>query len=66
MLQRGSGPVTTFAFLTAVEIEDGGSTSPEQVMARLQEGLTFMEGVGAVECENLGKLDMYDSSADTE
>lgn len=62
MLQRKGKPVTltTYGFLVGVEIEDGGSASPEQVALRIADSLTYIEDVGHVDVESLGKVDLYD------
>lgn len=59
MLQRKSEPVTTspHGYLVCVEIEDAGPTTPEQVSLRLAGELNFMEGVGRVDVDYLGKID---------
>lgn len=66
MLQNKGRPVTTtsYGFLLSVEIEDGGRVSPEQVSLRLADSLTYMEDVGNVEVECLGKLDLYEDPTD--
>jgi len=62
MLQRDGGPINLFGFLVGVEIEEGGSTTPEQVTMRLADGLSWMEGIGKVEVENLGKIEVVDET----
>ena len=65
MLQRGSGPVETYAFLCAVELEKGGKTTVEQVQMRLQDGLTWLEGTGKVEVESLAIIDVIDNESNS-
>ena len=48
---------TTYSFTVTVELEDSGRTTPEQVALRLADGLAYMEGVGGVDVNPLGKLD---------
>ena len=67
MLQSKSGqsaPISVHGFLVGVEIEEG-TIDPEKVALRLAEGLTFMEGVGKVDVEHLGAIDVYDPSEET-
>ena len=52
-------PVHTWGYLVAVEIEEGGTTSPEQVALRIADGLTFMEDVGDVDVESLGQIECF-------
>jgi len=59
MLKPEAGPVQTFAFLLAVQIEENGLTSEEQVLERLKGSLYWMEGIGEVEAESLGIVTMY-------
>lgn len=67
MLQRKPGQgadvkLRTFGFLLSAEIEQG-ETTPEQVAVRLADALTFVEGVGNVQCELLGEIDVLDGDA---
>lgn len=50
--------VTTHGFLLAVEMET--STDIEAVMNRLADGITMMEGVGSIDIEHLGAIDMFE------
>jgi hypothetical protein len=59
MLSRDSGPVETYAFLIAVEIEKDGRNTSEQVLERLKGSLYWMEGIGEVEAECLGIITTY-------
>jgi hypothetical protein len=66
MLRRESqkGDVVIHGFLLGVEVEENGPTSPEQIAARLADSLAFMEGIGKVDVEVLGKVELYDAEAD--
>lgn len=58
MLQRkpsGNAPLRQWAYLIAVEIEDGEIT-PEQVSMRLSDALSFVEGIGTVDVDQLGEI----------
>lgn len=57
MLQRNDKSVKTYAFLLAVEIEDGGPAY-DKIIERLAGSLSFMEGVGRVDAEALGEIDV--------
>ena len=56
MLQRNGKPIKTHAFLTAVEIEEGVDIM--EVTNKLVGSVTWMEGVGDVDCEHLGEIDV--------
>lgn len=62
MLQKKDHPVTTslHGFLVGVEIEDEGHATPETVALRLAESLTFVEDIGEVDVEHLGKIQKYE------
>lgn len=67
MLQRkpsGTGKITSWGLLVGIEIEDGETTA-EQVAARVQDALTWMEGVGAVQIEVLGEITVYPEGEET-
>lgn len=51
-------PVTTilYGMLVGVELDPNDKTTPELVGERICESLGFMEGVGQVDCENLGVI----------
>lgn len=60
MLQRKTNkePVTSvYGYLVSVEIEDG-VTSPEAVTAKLADSVTWVEGVGDVTVDLLGRIDV--------
>lgn len=60
MLRRGKdGNIQTFGYLISVEIAIDDSTTPEQVALRLPDAVTWMDGVGAVDVENLGRVNVY-------
>ena len=56
MLNRDSGPTTVYSVLVTVEIEDGVA-SPEQVMNRLADGVSFIEGCYVLSVDNFGTID---------
>ncbi len=61
VLQRGKdNTIATYGFLIAVEVEADGPTTPEQVACRIADGLTFMEGIGKVDVEALGKIECFE------
>lgn len=63
MLQRGKDTSTYIhGFLVGVEMEEGAPTSAEQVALRLADACSFMEGIGKIDVESLGKLDIYPES----
>ena len=63
MLQRRldgeDNKTRSWGFIVSVEIEDG-MTTPEQVAARIHDGLSFMEGTGAVLVDALGEIEEYE------
>ena len=59
MRRNQSAKVITHGFLVAVEIEEG-SQSVEFLCNRLRGELAFVEGVGVVDVEHLGEIDIYD------
>lgn len=64
MLRRETETGKTYVcgFLVGVEMEENGPTTQEQVSARIADGLSFMEGVGTVDVELLGKIESFDES----
>ena len=59
MLTRGkSGAIRTYGFLISLEIQDG-ETTPEKAANLLADSLTFHEGIGQVDIEQLGEIDIY-------
>jgi hypothetical protein len=58
MIQHKGKPVQLklFAFLCAVEIEDGGRATPEAISLKLADALSFVEDVGRTEVECLGEI----------
>ena len=61
MLSSGKAiPTTTWGYLVAVELEDGGHMTPEGIRERLTDAPAYMEGVGKIDVELLGKLDIYE------
>ena len=60
MLRRGKdNPVHLWGYLVGVEVEEGGHTSPNNVALRIADSLAFMEDIGKVDVEELGKLDIF-------
>lgn len=58
MLQRGKdSPLTMHGFLVGVELVES-ITTPEQVALRLADSLGFMEGIGHVDVESLGIIEV--------
>lgn len=59
MLRRSNidKPVHTYGYLVAVEIEEGGATSPDTAGLRIADSLTFMEDVGKVDVTDLGRIE---------
>lgn len=58
MLDRHAGPVRTYGFLLAVEIEQDGPSNPEAVTLKLSDSLAWVEGIGAVDIDCLGEIDV--------
>lgn len=59
MIQRGSPPSQTLAFLISVEMVETQVTT-EDISNQLLGSLNFTEGVGKVELECLGVIPEYD------
>ena len=59
LIRDKTGVIRTYAFILSVELQDG-ETTPEAVVNALSDSLNFKEGVGRVEIENLGELDVYE------
>lgn len=59
MLQRDDGPTSTYGYLVAVEVAKGKG-DPAAVALRLAEGLTWMEGIGTVDVEQMGEIEVID------
>lgn len=65
MLQRGKdSPTSIQGYLVGVEVESNSPTTPEQIACRLADGLAWMEGVGHVDVESLGEIQVYDEASD--
>lgn len=56
MLYRNSGPTKAYSFLVTIELEDG-VTSPETIMNRLSDAVSFMDGCSVLDVENFGTID---------
>ena len=66
MLQRGKdNPISLHGFLVGVELVDGIAT-PEQISLRLADSLGFMEGIGHVDVEALGIIEVIDEQDKSE
>lgn len=63
MLQREGrgGSLTSYAYLVSVEIEDGVA-EPSKVAEAMADALRWIEGVGAVDVDNLGRMDVESDS----
>ena len=64
MLQRNGKETKTYGFICAVELEDGVDVT--YIAERLAGGLTFIEGVGEVDVECLGEIDVLPEEGDEE
>lgn len=51
-----NGALTTHAFLVGVEVE--GLAQVDHIMHKLVDALTFVEGIGNVEIEHLGAVEL--------
>jgi hypothetical protein len=61
MLTRGKDEaISVYGFLVAVEISDSDTDKVHRDVAlRLADGPSFIEGVGSIDVECLGKVDIY-------
>jgi len=64
MLNHNHGPLKPFGFLLGVEIEEGVAT-PEQVLNKMLDAVSFMEGVQVFDAECLGEVEEFDALAST-
>lgn len=62
MLSRNRGKLTTYAYLVAVELEEGGPIAPARAAEKLKEGLWWSEGVGQIDVDELGKIEVVDEA----
>lgn len=65
MIQRkpeGNRPITLHGFLVGVEIEEG-ETTPDKVVARIQDALTWVNGIANTDCEYLGQIEQVGEEA---
>lgn len=51
-------PTTTHGYLISVEIAERRAMSPEQVAMRFSDALAFVEGIGTVDVDYLGEVDV--------
>lgn len=62
MLQRKPGQqqprLITLGFLVAVEAEENGTATKEDIELKLAESLSWVEDIGRVEVECLGRVDI--------
>lgn len=58
MLERTAGKTEHFGFLISCELEAGKVTT-EQIMMKLSDSVSWVEGVGETCVECLGKIDVY-------
>lgn len=63
MLERDSRQTRHFGFLLSAELEDGKIT-PEQVLLKLHDALLWVEGIGEVQSECMGEMDIYEKEPD--
>lgn len=60
MLRRGKDSTTSIqGYLIGVEVESDSPTTPEQVACRIADGLAWMEGIGHIDVESLGEIQVY-------
>ena len=59
MLERNATKTEHFGFLISAELEPGKVTT-SSVLEKLADALAWVEGVGVVEVECLGKIDVYE------
>ena len=65
MFQRGKDtPIVTYGFLVSAELEDGSLTSVHDIASRFVDAVAWMEGVGKVDVESLGPIDVYPGEED--
>lgn len=60
MLQRGDSEKTLIGqgYLILVEMVEDGPTSPETVRMRLADSCAYLDGVGRIDVDYLGKIDV--------
>jgi hypothetical protein len=63
MLERNAGKTEHFGFLISAELEVGRATT-EDVLRKLSDSLAWVEGIGEVDVECLGKIDVYEKEPD--
>jgi len=63
VLERNAGKTEHFGFLISAEIEAGKATT-ELVLHKLADSLAWVEGIGEVDVECLGKIDVYEKEPD--
>ncbi len=52
------GVMRTYGFLVGVQIE--GDPELEKLASRIADSITFVDGVGQIDVESLGEVDVYD------
>jgi hypothetical protein len=63
MLERDKGPAKPYAFLIAIDLQEG--VDIEAVKFMLADAAIWMEGTGKCEVESLGPIDVYDAPEET-
>ena len=58
------GRLIEHGFLISVEIEERGRFTSEKVALKLADALAFCEGIGTVDVEELGAVEVYDIGYD--
>ena len=59
MLERNAAKTEHFGFLISAEL-DAEKITTSRVLEKLADALAWVEGVGVVEVECLGKIDVYE------
>ena len=54
------GKLVEHGFLISVEIEERGRFNSEKVAVKLADSLAWCEGIGVVDVEELGAVEVYD------
>lgn len=63
MLDRNPKPTQHYGFLLSVELEEGKATS-EDVLRKISDALYWVEGVGEIVADCMGKLTIYEKQKD--
>ena len=60
------GKLVEHGFLISVEIEEGGRFTSETVALKLADSLVWCEGIGTVDVEELGAVEVYDTGMEVD